>query len=401
MLYRYEATTPEGEIKTGTIEAGNRDIAISALQRRDLIITNLEETREGGIFTKPLSFLRRIKTRDIVILSRQLSTLFEAKVPVLISFQLLASETENIALKEKLTELLDDIRGGTSMSEAMAKHPAVFSKFFVSMVRSGEESGKLDEVFSYLAAYLERSYELASKARSALIYPAFVLTAFIAVVILMLTVVVPKLSTILEETGQELPIYTKIIMATSDFLRAFGPFLLIALILAVIGLWYWHRTERGKAAFSKFQLSIPYLGMLYKKMYLSRMMDNLETLLSSGISAVRALELTADVMDNEIYRRILLDSLEAVKGGSSISESLGRYEDVPRLIVQMIRVGEETGKTAFVLKTLAHFYKREVDTAIETLMSLIEPALIIALGGGVGLLVAGILAPIYSITAGM
>ncbi len=399
MLYKYEATTTTGEIKKGTIEAANRDVAVNALQTRNLIIVFLKETQEGGLFAS-LAFFRRVKTRDIVILSRQLSTLFEAKVPILTSLKLLAAETENPALRRKMATLLDDISGGSSMSEAMGRQPDVFSKFFVSMVRSGEESGKLDEVFSYLAVYLERNYELASKAKGALVYPVFVLTAFIGVMILMMTVVIPKLSVILKETGQTLPIYTEIILGASDFLRNYGFFILIFLALSLAAGWFYLRTSRGKTAFSRFQISVPYVGVLYRKLYLSRMMDNFETLLSSGISALRTLELTADVIDNEVFRQILSDSVNSVKGGASISESFSKYEDMPGLVIQMIKVGEETGKLAFVLKTLARFYKREVDTAIETLMSLIEPALIILLGGGVGLLVAGVLGPIYSISSG-
>ncbi|PIZ56330.1 MAG: hypothetical protein COY22_01570 [Candidatus Tagabacteria bacterium CG_4_10_14_0_2_um_filter_40_13] len=401
MLYKYEATTAEGEEKRGVIDAANRDIAIAALQRRNLIIISVEEAKESGFFSKPLAIFNRVKPRDVVILSRQLSTLFEAKVPVLTSLNLLAGETENPALREKMSVLLDDIQGGSSISEAMSKQPDVFSKFFVNMVRSGEESGKLDEVFSYLASYLERNYELASKARSALIYPIFVLVAFFGVLVLMLTVIIPKLSVILKETGQELPIYTKAIIAVSDLLINYGIFVLIALIVGAISVWYYLRTGQGKAGFARFQLSIPYVGVLYRKLFIGRMLDNFETLLSSGVSVIRTLELTADVIDSEIFRQILTESIEAVKGGSSISESLSRYEDIPGLVVQMIRVGEETGKLAFVLKTLSRFYKKEVDTAIETLMSLIEPALIIVLGLGVGLLVAGILGPIYNITAGI
>jgi len=401
VLYKYEATTAEGEEKRGVIDAANRDIAIAALQRRNLIIISVEEAKESGFFSKPLAIFNRVKPRDVVILARQLSTLFEAKVPVLTSLKLLAGETENPALREKMSVLLDDIQGGSSISEAMSKQPDVFSKFFVNMVRSGEESGKLDEVFSYLASYLERNYELASKARSALIYPIFVLVAFFGVLVLMLTVIIPKLSVILKETGQELPIYTKAIIAVSDLLINYGIFVLIALIVGAISVWYYLRTGQGKAGFARFQLSIPYVGVLYRKLFIGRMLDNFETLLSSGVSVIRTLELTADVIDSEIFRQILTESIEAVKGGSSISESLSRYEDIPGLVVQMIRVGEETGKLAFILKTLSRFYKKEVDTAIETLMSLIEPALIIVLGLGVGLLVAGILGPIYNITAGI
>ena len=401
MLYKYEATTSQGEEKAGTIEAANRDIAIAALQRRNLIVISVESAEETGFFSRQLTFLNRIKARDVVILSRQLSTLFEAKVPVMSSLQLLASETENPALRQNLTELINDIGGGSSIAEAMSKHPRIFSKFFVSMVKSGEESGKLDEIFSYLAAYLERTYELTSKAKSALVYPAFVVVTFISVIILMLTTVIPKLSAILKETGQELPFYTKIILSASDFLTNYGLFVLIALIFGVIGLWYYRGTSAGKIAFSRLQISLPYAGDLYKKLYLSRMMDNFETLLSAGISAVRTLELTSEIIENAIYRRIILDALDAVKAGSSISDAFSRYEEMPGLVVQMIKVGEETGKLSFVLKTLSHFYKKELESTIETLMSLIEPAMIIVLGLGVGLLVAGVLGPIYNIGSGI
>ena len=401
MLYKYEATTSQGEEKAGTIEAANRDIAIAALQRRNLIVISVESAEETGFFSRQLTFLNRIKARDVVILSRQLSTLFEAKVPVMSSLQLLASETENPALRQNLTELINDIGGGSSIAEAMSKHPRIFSKFFVSMVKSGEESGKLDEIFSYLAAYLERTYELTSKAKSALVYPAFVVVTFIGVIILMLTTVIPKLSAILKETGQELPFYTKIILSASDFLTSYGLFVLIALIFGIIGLWYYRGTSAGKIAFSRLQISLPYAGDLYKKLYLSRMMDNFETLLSAGISAVRTLELTSEIIENAIYRRIILDALDAVKAGSSISDAFSRYEEMPGLVVQMIKVGEETGKLSFVLKTLSHFYKKELESTIETLMSLIEPAMIIVLGLGVGLLVAGVLGPIYNIGSGI
>ena len=217
----------------------------------------------------------------------------------------------------------------------------------------------------------------------------------------MLTTVIPKLSAILKETGQELPFYTKIILSASDFLTSYGLFVLIALIFGIIGLWYYRGTSAGKIAFSRLQISLPYVGDLYKKLYLSRMMDNFETLLSAGISAVRTLELTSEIIENAIYRRIILDALDAVKAGSSISDAFSRYEEMPGLVVQMIKVGEETGKLSFVLKTLSHFYKKELESTIETLMSLIEPAMIIVLGLGVGLLVAGVLGPIYNIGSGI
>ena len=400
MLYKYDATTVNGERQSGSIEAANIEIAISSLQRRNLIIVSINPEEKGeSIFTKGIGIFEKVKTRDVVILSRQLSTLFEAKVPVLESFKLLANEAESPILRKKISQVVEDIQGGIPMSQAMAKHPDVFSKFYVSMVRSGEESGKLEEVFLFLADYLERSYELASKARNALLYPAFVIFVFISVMILMMVFVIPKLNTILLEAGQDVPVYTKVIIGISNFLINFGPLLIIALVIGIIFLWRYLRTETGRMSFSQFQISVPYVGSLYKKLYLARITDNLKTLLSSGVSMVRSLEISSDVVGNGAYERILRESTDAVKGGNSLSEALGKYEDIPPLVSRMIKIGEETGKLNFILETLARFYKREVDSAVDNLVGLIEPVMIIVLGVGVGILLISILGPIYNISS--
>ncbi|NOY35888.1 MAG: type II secretion system F family protein [bacterium] len=402
MLYKYEATTIEGEKKNGSIEASNVEIAISSLQRRNLIIVSIHPAGKGGHFwEKNIKLFERVKPREVVILSRQLSTLFEAKVPVLDSFKLLAAESENPLLRTKLSRILEDIQGGSSLSSAMTKHPDVFSKFYVSMIRSGEESGKLDEVFLYLAEYLERSYELASKAKNALIYPAFVIATFFSVMVLMMVFVIPRLSAILLETGQDIPTYTKVVIGISDLMRSYGVFFLVLLAIGIIFLWRYTRTKTGRFIISRIQIQFPYIGTLYKKLYLSRITDNLETLLSSGIPVVRALEITGDVVGNKIYERILRESEEAVRAGNSISDVFSRYKDIPPLVSRMVRIGEESGKLDFILKTLARFYKREVNNAVENLVGLIEPVMIVALGLAVGILLVSILGPIYNISAGM
>jgi type IV pilus assembly protein PilC len=401
MLYKYIATTSEGEKHSGAIEAANIEIAIKSLQARNLIIVSINPAEKKDFFWRNIKFFERISKRDIVILSRQLAILFEAKVPALVSFKLLAGEAQNPALRSKLAEVIDDIQGGISLSQAMTKHPDVFSRFYISMVRSGEESGKLEESFSFLADYLERSYELSAKARNALIYPAFIFSTLVTVLILMLVFVIPRLTTILQEAGQEIPLYTKIIIGLSNFFREFGIFLLIALIAAIVFLWRYSRTEKGKLAISRFQLSFPFVGSLYKKFYLSRITDNLETSISSGISAVRALEIASDVVGNNVYSKILLDSVKEIKGGCSLSKIFSQYEEIPKIVSQMIKIGEESGKLNFILKTLGRFYKREVDNSVDVIVSLIEPVMIVIVGIAVGLFIVSIIGPIYSITAGV
>ncbi len=401
MLFLYKALNQTGAPLSGSIDALNIDIAISSLQRRGFVIYSINPAEEeGSIFSKNLSIFERVKNKDVVILSRQMATLFQAQVSALRAFRFLGSETENPLLKRKLQEIADDLQGGSSISKALAKHPDVFSEFYVNMVKAGEESGKLDETFLYLADYLDRNYELMSKAKSALIYPIFVIFTFVAVMVLMMTTVIPSLTAILRESGQDIPIYTKVVMAISDSLLNYGIFVLVALIIGAVLLWRYGRTPSGKMFFARAKISIPYLGNLYKKLYLSRIADNLNTMLYSAIPIVRALEITASVVDNAVYQKIFEETVESVKSGSSVSDSLGKYEEIPSIMIHMIKVGEETGELVNILKTMSKFYRREVMDAVDGLVALIEPVLVVALGLGVGFLLVSVLLPIYNISAG-
>lgn len=402
MLFKYKAINESGAETEGSIDAVNIDIAISSLQRRGFVITTIKPADdEGGLLGREISLFERIKNKDVVILSRQISTLFSAQVSALRIFKLLAAEIENKALRKRIYEVSEDIQGGSTISGALAKHPKVFSSFYVNMVKAGEESGKLDETFAYLADYLDRNYEVSSKVKNALIYPAFVIVTFIAVMALMLTVVIPKISSIIEDSGQDIPIYTKIVIGLSNLLVDFGPFILVLLAVGGFLLFRFARTDSGKSVFARVTLDFPYIGDLYKKLYLSRISDNLNTMLSSGIPMLKALDLTANVVDNRIYEDIMRQTLEAVKGGSALSDAVAKYPEMPGILVQMIRVGEETGELGNILKTLAHFYQREVINAVDTLVDLIEPVMIVLLGLGVGFLLASVLIPIYNISSGI
>jgi type II secretory pathway component PulF len=402
MLFTYDAVDESGAKKTGSIDAVNVDIAIASLQRRGLVLTSVKEANaQTSILSKNIAIFDRVSTKDVVILSRQLSTLFEAQVSALRVFRLLAAETENKVLANKLGIIADDLQAGTSISGALAKHPKVFTEFYVSMVKAGEESGKLNSTFLYLADYLDRAYELTSKVKGALIYPAFVIMTFVTVMILMFTMVIPKISAILVESGQDIPVYTKIVLGISNFLLAYGFVLLGAAIIVGFFVVRFIRTPVGRVAFDSFKLGIPYVSNLYRKLYLSRMADNMNTMLISGIPMVRALDLTASVINNRIYHTIMADAVEAVKGGKTLSESFSSHpREIPGIMVQMVKVGEETGELGNILKTVAHFYSREVSTAVDSLVSLIEPLMIVSLGGGVAVLLASVLIPIYNIAGG-
>ena len=402
MLFNYEALDEAGAKKSGSIDAVNVEVAISSLQRRGLVLASIKESQVGAksLLSKNIAFFDRVPMKDVVILSRQLATLFQAQVSALRVFRLLSSETENRVLGSKLETIADDLQSGNSISAALAKHPKVFSDFYINMVKAGEESGKLDETFQYLADYLERSFELSSKVRGALIYPAFIVVTFFVVMILMFTMVIPKISEIMTQSGQEIPVYTQVVLGISNFLVNYGLILLIVFVIVVFFVIRFIRTGPGRVAFDQFKISIPYVSLLYRKLYLSRLADNMATMLGSGIPIVRALELTSTVINNKIYENILKEAVDAVKGGKTLSESLANNpRQIPGIMTQMMKVGEETGEVGTILKTVSRFYAREVTTAIESIVSLIEPLMIVMLGGGVAVLLASVLIPIYNIAS--
>lgn len=285
------------------------------------------------------------------------------------------------------------------MSAALSRHPRVFSEYYVNMVHAGEESGKLSMTFTYLADYLDRSYEILSKAQNALIYPIFVIGIFFAVMGLMLTMVIPSISAVLLDSGQELPFYTSIVLGISNFFVSYGLFILIALVAFGVYVWQFSKTERGKLVLDSLKISVPYVGDLYQKLYLARITDSFSTMLLSGVSIVEAFEISASVVGNAAYASVLTDVKNAVKGGASISDAFGRHPEIPGIMVAMTKVGEETGELGNILMTLTKFYNREVSNAVDTLVGLIEPVMIVLLGLGVGILMAAVLLPIYNLAA--
>lgn len=397
MLFTYHAIDQDGHERDGTIEAPSQEVAVTALQRRNLVVSSITSSEKSAFWKMELPFLKRISNKDVVILSRQIATLFEAQVSALRIFRLLATEVDNPHLAIVLSTVGDDIQGGSPISKALARHPQVFSAFYINMVRAGEESGKLSETFIYLADYLDRSYDLASKAENALIYPMFVVGVFFAVMALMLTLVIPKISSVLLDSGQAVPFYTQMVIGFSNFLVQYGFIVLIVLIAAGIYVWQLGKTERGALVLDSLKLSVPYVGDLYKKLYLARISDNFSTMLLAGVSVVEALEISASVVGNAAYSSILAEVGQAVKGGSSISDAFARHPEIPGIMVAMTKVGEETGELGKILITLAKFYNREVTNAVDTLVGLIEPVLIVLLGLGVGILLVAVLLPIYNL----
>jgi len=397
MLFSYHALDKDGHERAGTVEALSVDVAVSTLQRRGLIVSSIEPVTKKSGLNIEIGLFKRVSNKEVVILSRQIATLFEAQVSALRIFRLLAAEVDNKYLAEIMTQIADDLQGGSPISKALGRHPKVFSNFYVNMVRSGEESGRLSETFGYLADYLDRTYEVMSKAQNALIYPAFVIGVFFIVMALMLTMVIPRIAGILKDSGQQIPLYTQVVISVSDFLVKYGFLFLIAMGVGAFFAWRSLQTGTGRLFFDKLKLEVPYVGDLYSKLYLSRIADNFATMLVSGVPVVEAVEITASVVGSPTYEELLKDVGESVKGGASISDALSKHAEIPGIMTAMVRVGEETGELGNILTTLAKFYQREVTTAVDTLVDLIEPMMIVLLGLGVGTLLASVLIPIYNL----
>jgi len=397
MLFKYKAVDDKGADRSGTVDAVNVDVAISALQRRGLIIASIDPVAEKLSLSTSIQIFSGIKGSDIVMLSRQMTTLFEAQVSALRAFQLLASEARTPQMATKLSEIAGDIQAGSSISAALSRHPGVFTNFYVNMVRAGEESGKLDETFAFLADYLDRNYEITAKAKNALIYPAFIVGTFVIVIVLMMTLVIPKLAAMLEEVGQSIPIYTRVVIGISNMFANYALLWGILFVLAAFFLYRYVRTQSGQVVFSRARLQVPVIGGIYKKLYLSRLADNLSTMLKSGIQMLRGLEITGTVVEDPTYERVLKEAAIDVKAGLPVSEAFRKHPEIPGIMVAMIKIGEETGNMGSILDSIAKFYRREVNNAVDTLVSLIEPFMIVALAVGVAILLASVLVPIYNI----
>jgi len=403
MQFNYTVKTKQGETQTGAIEANNSRAALEALHARNLIVLNLEPASQTPLFARRLKFLERVKIREVVIFNRQLATLVSAQVPLLTALQALAKQTDNEYFQNVILEVSADVEGGAVLSRALARHPKVFSVFTVNMIKSGEASGNLESSLSYLADYLEKQQHLMSRVKNSMTYPGFILAAFTIVGALMMILVVPKLTAFLGESGQELPPLTKIIVGLALFLKGWWWLLLIIL---VGGGWYLYylvqNSPLARYRWDAIKLKLPIFGKkIFQKMYVTRIAENLSTLIQGGLSILQALQVTADIVGNAVFQRIMNEAKEEVRVGNSLSGSLAKHKEIPPLVVQMIATGEQTGSLDVILKKMAQFYSREIDITVDNLSQLIEPLLIFLIGGAVAILMVAILMPIYNIAGGM
>ncbi|MFA5131436.1 MAG: type II secretion system F family protein [Patescibacteria group bacterium] len=394
-IFKYIATDGEGKTKKGRTVGLSDNEATFKLRKKDLTVTsivNITDTFES----KFLMFIAPIKGKDLVIFSRQFSVMISANVPVVESLLILVDQTNNISLKNMLSEIAFEVDGGAFLSDSFAKRPKIFSDFFVNIVRSGESSGKLDEVLNYLADEMEKNYDMVGKIKGAMIYPVFVMSGLFAVGVVLMIYVIPNLTTILTETDMELPLSTRIVIGASNFLKSYIVLIFVAIVGLVLLVRLYLKTYNGKRNLDLVKLRMPIFGTLFKYIYLMRFTRSLSTLLKGGVTITRSLEIVADVVGNVIYRELILETLESINDGNPLSTVMENSKDVPKMVPQMIAVGEKTGKIDSVLDRITTFYAREASAMLDNLSKLMEPLIMVIMGVGVGIMVAAVILPMYN-----
>lgn len=399
-IFDYRAKDRDGQSVRGAIEAPSEAVASDLLREQNLIILGLAERKRSGLFQTSLAIFNRVPRKAVVVFARQLAVMISATVPIVQALRILVRQTEHVTFKIIISEVADEVDGGAKLSSTLSRYPSVFSDFFVHMIRSGETTGKLDETLNYLADQQEKDYELISKIKGAMIYPAFILVGMAGVFVLMMTFVIPKLTASLLETGGELPSITKALIVVSNVFVHQWWLLLLVLIGLGVGFSFFRRTPTGKSTLDRIKLRTPIIGPIFQHIYLVRFSRSLGTLLVSGIPLTRALEIVADVVGNQIYADVISKAIEDIEGGGSISASMLKSRDIPPMLPSMMTVGEQTGKLDLILEKLANFYARELDTTVANLVTLIEPIIIVVMGVGVVILILAILLPMYNLSGG-
>jgi type IV pilus assembly protein PilC len=389
--FTYTARALNGDLRTATIEAPNRDEVVAQLKRQRLNVVKIDEAsvakkKKGG----------KIKMRDIVIFTRQFSTMINAGLPLVQALDILAKQSENPSLKDVTNAVVFDVESGHTVADALGKHPKAFSELYVNMVAAGEAGGILDTILMRLATFMEKNDALVRKVKGAMIYPGVISSvAFIAISVLLIFVI-PVFEKMFASVGLPLPLPTRVVIAMSNFLRGIGGVVTVAAVVA--GVFFtkkYYATNAGKLAIDKLMLKAPVLGDVLRKSAVSRFTRTLGTLIGSGVSILDGLEITAKTAGNRVISDAIMESRTSIAGGETIAAPLQKSNVFPPMVISMIAVGEQTGGLDEMLSKIADFYDEEVDAAVSNLLSLMEPVMIVFLGVVVGGMVVAMYLPIF------
>ncbi len=401
MQFTYKARDKNGEIKTGEVKASSKDAAVLVIQSYDLYVISLTE-KKTPFYKQDFVFFERVSGKDIVMVSRQLAVMVESKIPIVDSLQTLSRQVEKRTLKEKILTIADKVEGGAPLSKALSSFPEIFSEFYISMVKSGEASGKLAETLTYLADHLEREYEFRQKVTGAMFYPLFILVIFLGIMFFLFIVIMPELTGVLLEAGGDIPFVTQVVIGISDFLIENGWFVALGLYSIVVFSIKFFTTRQGRDILDEFVLKVPVFKNFFQKIYIIRFSESLSTLVTAGLPIVRSLEITGDIVQNKVYKEAIADVSKNVEQGKQMSEGMKKFPHIfSPMLIQMTVVGEKSGRLGSSLTNVVNFFRAELERLLDRYISMIEPLLIIVLGGMVGGLVASVLLPIYTISMSM
>lgn len=395
-VYKYKALNDTGREVSGFIDAASEDAASQLVEEKGLKVLFIKLEKKKKSKQIVITMGSTVKTRDLVIFFRQFSVMISASVAMVQALKIIVEQTESIKLKMLISEVADEVDSGSRLSDAMDRHPKVFTSFHSSVIRGGETSGKLAESLTYLADEVEKDYDMMSKIRGAMTYPAFVLTGLGVVGVVMMIFVVPKLTNVLTESGVELPIATKILIYVSHILATYWLLILIGLIALMIALKYYIATPKGRYVADYILLKLPIFGILFQKISIVRFSRSMETLISGGITVTESLKVSGDVVNNKVFGDLIKKTREEVADGNPMSTILATSNMIPVMVSQMASIGEKTGKLDVILGRVAKFYEREVDNTIDNLMTLMEPIIMVIMGIAVGTMVAAIILPMYN-----
>lgn len=400
-LFEYQALNKNGQKIKGSIEGIDRTTVVSALTKQGLrpLSVKIETAAQKSLnipFLKP-----KVKTNDIVLFTRQLSTMVSAGVPLLRALNTLETQAENPAMKEVLNDLMKEVQGGSQLADALAKHPKVFSDIFVNMVRAGETAGIVDDILKRLATQVEKNASMKKKIKSASTYPLVLLTLTVVAFFGLMIFVIPTIGRILKDLGgpnAQLPATTQAMLAVSDFMVSYWYILVGGLVALIFGLRRYLHTDAGKLTVHKLVLKVPVLKTLIMKISVARFTRTFASLVGAGVSVVEALQVTARAIGNKVYQREVEEAAKLVVNGKQLSQAIEGSSLFPGIVPQMLAVGEETGQTDTVLIKVADFYEEEVDATIDSLSSILEPVMIVIMGGAVGFIAVNVMGPIASLS---
>ena len=396
--FAYAGRTRAGETVSGERAAENAEAVVAALRRDQIIVTRISPVREGGL-GRALRTLRphTVSAKSLAVFTRQFSVMIDAGLPLVQCLEILGTQEDDKHFAATILATREDVERGLSLAEAMKRHPRTFDALFTNMVAAGEAGGILDTILKRLATYIEKAVKLKSQVKSAMVYPAAVMSIAAIVVVVILWKVIPTFATLFAGLGADLPLPTRIVIALSNGLVRFMPFVIVALVALGIGFQRYYATPRGRRVVDGLLLRVPVLGLLLRKIAVARFCRTLSTLLASGVSILEALDITGRTAGNAVVEEAVGRTRRSIERGETIAQPLKATKVFPPMVVQMIGVGEATGELDNMLGKIADFYEEEVDVAVAGLLSLLEPAMIAILGGIVGGIVVAMYMPIFSL----